>query len=35
MTDRIEDNDPHFVRAGFESHEARAIRRTSNMTDAA
>ena len=26
--------DFHF-RVGFESHEARAIRRTSNMTDAA
>jgi len=24
-----------FLRVGFESHEARAIRRTSNMTDAA
>jgi citrate lyase beta subunit len=24
-----------FLRVGFESHEARAIRRTSSMTDAA
>jgi hypothetical protein len=32
-------NDSHltaiFVRVGFESHEARAIRRASSMTDAA